>query len=280
MVAADGVFGGGLGVRHAAAGADAHKDEQASARGAERDAYGAVQADGPGPKPVDVALVCGDLVGPKLQAVLVEVVEVALLEDAQELRPGPEGGEVSAGDVEADLEVDEVGMSLVADDEVFTFVEVDVSDVAGVHLGQGVKESREEVVGDFFISMQGVAGNEEAGHRVRLWATIDEDIAGPSRHARHVVEFVQEHGLALRQRSAEPAHGDAQDRLDAVELADDASSGAVVEGGGGPGVVLELFQELVADALDLDDGGRVLSAQGAEQGGAWPSHADMVAERV
>ena len=77
--------------------------------------------------------------------VLLQVVQVA---DTEVIEDGPDArnpAQTRMGHVDADLEIDEVGAAIVADDDVLALVEVNVSDAANVHLAERSAKRREEI---------------------------------------------------------------------------------------------------------------------------------------
>jgi len=122
------------------------------------------------------------LVGAEAAVVFAEVVEVFALEAAEE-----EGGAVVPGD----LEVDEVGAVVVAEEDVLGFIGVDVGDASAVELGEEGEEFGEEVVGDGFAFFEGATfdeGVEESG---------GADAGDHAGDVGEVVEFFIDAGFAV-----------------------------------------------------------------------------------
>ena len=71
------------------------------------------------------------------------------------------------GDVEADLEIDQVGPAILADDDVFALVEIDVGNPADVHLAECSAQGREEVAPDALVLPQRMARDEHRATALR-----------------------------------------------------------------------------------------------------------------
>lgn len=101
----------------------------------------------------------GELIRAHPSPVFEEVVAVGLLEDSQE--KSGQGGVAAAvrGPEPGYLEVNQVGLAVVSEEDVFAFFEIDVCDAAGVDVGQESGESREEVVAGLIVLVQRVAGD-------------------------------------------------------------------------------------------------------------------------
>ncbi len=154
----------------------------------------------------------GKLVGAVAAPVLEEVVVVAGLEAAEEPASRGEGAEGAGGRVEGDLEVDEVGAAVVAEEDVFALLEVDVGHVAGVEGVEEGSEAGEEVVGDGLVALEGAAGDEgveEAGVG---------DAAEVGGDAVEVGEAEVVVGFAASEEAADPAEGEEGDGARAAEL--------------------------------------------------------------
>ena len=106
-----------------------------------------------------------------------------------------------------------------------------------------------------------MAGDERSRNRVSLPNPAGVDGAEGCGNLRQIGQSRKRAVFALRQPPAKPHHRDAQDWLGAIELADDAARSAAVERGGGPGVVFEEFDALVAPAVNDDVSGRLQGAQ-------------------
>jgi hypothetical protein len=91
--------------------------------------------------------------------VLEQVVAVGLLEDPQE-KSGERGVAAAVrGPVPGDLEVDQVGIAVVSEEDVFTFFEINIGDATGMDVGQEGGESREKLVAGLIVFLQRVAGH-------------------------------------------------------------------------------------------------------------------------
>ena len=137
--AAVGDLGEGLGGDLPAAAANAQANEELAAEGAERNGEAPVKPDPPRTPAVDLFGLEASLIGAVVEVVLEEVVVVALLENPQHApQQAPQrSGEQrdAAGERERDLEVDQPGAARQIDKDVLSFVEVDMGDVAVVHVG-------------------------------------------------------------------------------------------------------------------------------------------------
>ena len=123
--------------------------------------------------------------------------------------------------VEADLEIDQVRASVVADDHVLALVEIDIGDPATVHLAKRRAKRREErrVTRSSLPSGWPAMNDRATALRSRRPSAIDR--AERFGNLRQIGKARECAMLALREPPAEPHHRHAEDRLDAVELADD-----------------------------------------------------------
>jgi hypothetical protein len=249
--------GGGDGL--AVVGADAGADQQPAAQAAEGPGHEPVQLNPPRHRRHRRGAQAA------LRLVFGEVVQVGLLEQVQQ---GPREDRVARPPVrqaDTDLKVDQVGLAVVANEDVLALVQVHVSQAAAVHLGQQSPQAEEELLADALALAQRVAGDVVVGDGVIEPPAAREHLAAPVRHVGQVRQPAQHALLAPGQQVPQPGSRHAENRLHAVELADDPLARSAVEGGGRPGIVLEDVEPAVRLARHPHDLGRVLGAQGAEK---------------
>ena len=252
-----------------AATADADQDKEPAADGAERDGESPVEPNPPGPAAVDLVRRQSGLVGAVMKAVLEEVVVVAVLEDPQEATQRSGEKWMADGERERDLEVDQPWPAGSIDEDVLPLVEIDMGDVARVDFGQQPGETRKEVVVDASPVVEDVPFDELASEGVGHLDASGADGAEVGRDPDDAGEPGVEVAFPVGKEPTEPRHGEAENRLAPVELAQRLTGGGSVDRGGCPGVVLEDLDTAERRAVDLHLGGRVCVTEGAEGRRAW-----------
>jgi hypothetical protein len=198
------------------------------------------------------------LVGAEALFVFEEVVDVGVTQAAEP--PAVEEVVAELGQVPGNLEVDEVGLAVVAEEDVLGLVGIDVGDVAAMQLGEKLVEIGEEGVGDGLVPGEGAAGDE--GVEEPGGADQPEDGGDGGEVGAGAVEA----GFAAAEEFAGPIEGDAGVGLGAADLEDGAGSiEGLVEPGSGPEVVLDGLGKVEGGAVGgMDEFGEILSAQRAE----------------
>ena len=218
-------LGEDLGGDLSAAAADAHPNQELPTEGAERDGEPTVKPDPPRTPAVDLVRRQPGLVGPVMEVVLEEVVVVALLEDPQQSAQRSGEERMTGGERERDLKVDEPRAARLIDEDVLPFVEIDMGDVAVVHVSYERSEAGEEVVVNGLAVIEDMPFDELPGEGMGKHGAIDRDGAEVSRDADDPGEPCVEVPFPGGETPAEPGHRDGENRLPAVELAKGLAGG-------------------------------------------------------
>lgn len=245
-----GHLGEGLGGDLPAAAADAQANEELAAEGAERNGEAPVKPDPPWSPAVDLFGLEARLVGAVMEVVLEEVVVVALLENPQQA-PQWSGKQGAGGERERDLEVDQPGAARQIDEDVLPLVEVDMGDVAVVHVGEERGEAGEEVVVNALVAVEDMPFDELSTEGIGEFNAIDRDGAEVSGNADDPGEPGVEVPFPGGETLAEPGHRDRENRLPAVELAQRLAGSRRVDRRRRPGVVLENLEESKRGSANL-----------------------------
>ena len=186
--------------------------------------------------------------------VLEEVVVVALLENPQQA-PQRSGEQGAARERERDLEVDQPGAARQIDEDVLPLVEVDMSDVAVVHVGEERGEAGEEVVVNALVAVEDMPFDELSTEGIGEFNAINRDGAEVGRDADDPGEPGVEVPFPGGEEPAEPGHRDGENRLPAVELAQRFARHRGIGGGVDrrrrPGIVLEDLEESKRGSANL-----------------------------
>ena len=246
-----GHLGEDLGGDLPAAAADAQANEELAAEGAERHGEAPVKPDPPRTPAVDLFSLEARLVGAVVEVVLEEVVVVALLENPQQAPQwGPKQRD-AARERERDLEVDQPGAARQIDEDVLPLVEIDMSDVAVVHVGEDRGEAGEEVVVDALVAVEDMPFDELSTEGIGEFNAINRDGAEVSGNADDPGEPGVEVPFPGGETLAEPGHRDGENRLPAVELAQRLAGSRRVDRRRRPGVVLEDLEESERGSANL-----------------------------
>ena len=249
-----GDLGEDLGGDLPAAAPDAQANEELAAEGAERNGEAPVKPDPPRTPAVDLFGLEASLVGAVMEVVLEEVVVVALLENPQHA-PQRSGEQGAGGERERDLEVDQPGAARQIDEDVLPLVEIDMSDVAVVHVGEERGEAGEEVVVNALVAVEDMPFDELSTEGIGEFNAIDRDGAEVSGNADDPGEPGVEVSFPGGQAPAEPGHRDGENRLPAVERAQRLARHRGIGGGVDrrrcPGVVLEDLEESERGSANL-----------------------------
>ena len=265
-----GDLGEGLGGDLPAAAAYTKAHEELTAEGAERDGEAPVKPDPPRTPAVDLLRLEPGLVGAVVKVVLEEVVVVALLENPQHAPQRKAEQRGAARERERDLEVDQPGAAFAIDEDVLPFVEIDMSDVAGVNVSEERGEAGEEVVVDALVAVEDMPFDELPGEGMGKHGAIDRDGAEVSRDADDPGESGVEVPFPGGETLAEPGHRDVENRLPAVELAQGLTGSRRVDRRRCPGVVLEDLDPPVLLSADLHRFRWLGLPEGSKQRGAGP----------
>ena len=130
------------------------------------------------------------------------MVIVALLEQPQNELAEIPAAEPTTRQGKRYLKVDQVGAAVVADDDVFALVEIDVGDAVGVHVPQQRLKRGEKTIGHPFARRQRMTGNVLVGHRVRQASSIGADRAQQTGNVSGVFQSAQDR--ASRRASSRP----------------------------------------------------------------------------
>lgn len=245
-----GDLGEDLGGDLPAAAANAHPNQELAAEGAERHGEASVKPDPPRTPAVDLFGLEASLVGAVMEVVLEEVVVVALLENPQQA-PQWSGKQGAGGERERDLEVDQPGAARQIDEDVLPLVEIDMGDVAGVHVGEERGEAGEEVVVNALVAVEDMPFDELSTEGIGEFNAIDRDGAEVSGNADDPGEPGVEVPFPGGETLAEPGHRDGENRLPAVELAQRLAGSRRVDRRRCPGVVLEDLEESERGSANL-----------------------------
>ena len=249
-----GDLGEDLGGDLPAAAADAQANEELAAEGAERHGEAPVKPDPPRTPAVDLFGLEARLVGAVMEVVLEEVVVVALLENPQQAPQQASqwsGEQGAARERERDLEVDQPGAARQIDEDVLPLVEIDMSDVAVVHVGEERGEAGEEVVVNALVAVEDMPFDELSTEGIGEFNAINRDGAEVSGNADDPGEPGVEVPFPGGQSPAEPGHRDGENRLPAVELAQRLAGSRRVDRRRCPGVVLEDLEESERGSANL-----------------------------
>ncbi len=245
-----GDLGEDLGGDLPAAAANAQANEEPAAEGAERNGKAPVKPDPPRTAAVDLFSLEASLVGAVVEVVLEEVVVVALLEDLQQA-PQWSGVQGAGGERKRDLEVDQPGAARQIDEDILPLVEIDMGDVAVVHVGEERGEAGEEVVVNALVAVEDMPFDELSTEGIGEFNAIDRDGAEVSGNADDPVEPGVEVPFPGGETLAEPGHRDGENRLPAVELAQRLAGSRRVDRRRRPGVVLENLEESKRGSANL-----------------------------
>ena len=249
-----GHLGEDLGGDLPAAAADAQANEELAAEGAERNGEAPVKPDPPRTPAVDLFGLEARLVGAVMEVVLEEVVVVALLENPQQAPQQASqwsGEQGAARERERDLEVDQPGAARQIDEDVLPLVEIDMGDVAVVHVGEERGEAGEEVVVNALVAVEDMPFDELSTEGIGEFNAINRDGAEVSGNADDPGEPGVEVPFPGGETLAEPGHRDRENRLPAVELAQRLAGRRRVDRRRCPGVVLEDLEESERGSANL-----------------------------
>ena len=199
-----------------------------------------------------------------LQYVLLQMVKIGLTEHGKEIANARPMSHARMRRVETNLKVDQVRKAIVADDDVFSLVEIDIGQPATVQQPQRPFEHREKRLADDFAFLQRMTGYVFAGDCRRPDATANANLPERIRHVRQVREQIEGGPLSFGLSTTQPRRRGKPDRLFPIELADDESFAIRIRRRRSPRIVLVNFVSRILSATDFDDLGRIGEAQGAE----------------
>jgi hypothetical protein len=194
--------------------------------------------------------------------VFVVVVPIGADEAAEE-GFGEEVAEVSVFAAEGDLEIDEPGAAVFAEEDVFAFVGVDVGDVAGLEVVEELLEVSPELGGEGKVGVEICTGDEGVEEACGADAAKEGGDSADALEVEVDIDFV------VGDEAASPAHGEVEEVVGTLDFEDGEVGGifSLVEAGGGEEVVFEEFDEVVGDALGGDGGGELIAAEGEKVSG-------------
>ena len=191
-----------------------------------------------------------------LQYVLLQMVMIGLTEHGKEIANARPMTHSRMRRVEADLKIDQVRKAIVADDDVFSLVEIDVGQAPIVQQPQRSFEHREKRIADDFALFQRMTGYVFAGDCRRPDATANADLPERIRHVRKVGKQIEGGPLSFGLSTTQPRRRGKPDRLFPIELADDESFVIRKRRRRRPRIVLVNFVSRILSATDFDDLGR------------------------
>ena len=188
-------------------------------------------------------------------------------------REGSSAGASRAGPAERDLKIDQVGVPVLANQEVLALFEIDVGDIAAMKVLEQGGQFLEEVIGHGFPPLERVAFDE------RVYESGFAPSAQAARHALQVREYSIDSQLVVGKESPEPRHRQAQERRHPPQLQDRLARRPAIQTGCCEKVVLEGADALIGASRQVNAPREIVGPESPQPGMFQIAHAKQNTER-